>query len=63
MPAWLPQEVAVADFRVDQAAGLRRMLGGGGLQVRSPSSLAAKVSGAVRPLLVYVALARLGRKC
>ena len=52
----------MADFRVDQAAGLRRMLGGGGLQV---ITFVAGCEGVGRSSAIAnlgVALARLGRE-
>lgn len=52
----------VADFRVDQAAGLRRLLGGGGLQVVTFVAGCEGVGRSVSVANLGVALARLGRE-
>ena len=63
MLAWLQSEVAVADFRVDQAAGLRRMLGGGRqLQVVTFVAGCESVGRSVAIANLGVALARLGKE-
>ena len=63
MPVWLLSEVAVADFRVDQAAGLRRMLGGGRqLQVVTFVAGCEGVGRSVAIANLGVALARLGKE-
>ena len=62
MPLPLQWEVAVADFRVDQAAGLRRLLGGSGLQVVTFVAGCAGVGRSVAVANLGVALARLGKE-
>lgn len=63
MPGWLPPEAAVADFRVDQAAGLRRLLGvGQQLQVIAFVAGCEGVGRSVAVANVGVALARLGKE-
>ena len=57
-----PPEVAVADFRVDQAAGLRRMLGGRQLQVVTFVAGCEGVGRSVAVANLGVALARLGKE-
>jgi len=52
----------VADFRVDQAAGLRRMLGGSGLQVITFVAGCEGVGRSVTVANLGVALARLGKE-
>jgi len=58
----LLREVAVADFRVDQAAGLRRLLGGSGLQVITFVAGCEGVGRSVAVANLGVALARLGKE-
>jgi flagellar biosynthesis protein FlhG len=53
---------AVADFRVDQAAGLRRLLGGPGLQVITFVAGCEGVGRSVTVANLGVALARLGKE-
>jgi flagellar biosynthesis protein FlhG len=63
MQAWLRPEDVVADFRVDQAAGLRRLLGGG--QTLQVVTFVAGCEGVGRSVAVAnmgVALARLGKE-
>src|SRR5574343_2065887 len=63
MPAWLLLEAAVADFRVDQAAGLRRLLGGGQqLQVVTFVAGCEGVGRSVAVANIGVAMARLGKE-
>lgn len=63
MPAWLQLEDVVADFRVDQAAGLRRLLGGGQqLQVVTFVAGCEGVGRSVAVANIGVALARLGKE-
>jgi flagellar biosynthesis protein FlhG len=62
MPAWLPPEAAVADFRVDQAAGLRRLLGAGQLQVVTFVAGCEGVGRSVAVANIGAALARLGKE-
>ena len=62
MPACSQQVGAVADFRVDQAAGLRRMLGGSGLQVITFVAGCEGVGRSVTVANLGVALARLGKE-
>jgi len=52
----------VADFRVDQAAGLRRLLGGSGLQVITFVAGCEGVGRSVAVANLGVALARLGKE-
>lgn len=52
----------MADFRVDQAAGLRRMLGGSGLQVITFVAGCEGVGRSVAVANLGVALARLGKE-
>jgi flagellar biosynthesis protein FlhG len=52
----------VADFRVDQAAGLRRLLGGGQLQVVTFAAGCEGVGRSVSVANIGVALARLGKE-
>lgn len=52
----------MADFRVDQAAGLRRMLGGSGLQVITFVAGCEGVGRSVTVANLGVALARLGKE-
>jgi len=52
----------VADFRVDQAAGLRRLLGGSGLQVITFVAGCEGVGRSVTVANLGVALARLGKE-
>lgn len=62
MQAWLPLEAVVADFRVDQAAGLRRLLGAGQLQVITFVAGCEGVGRSVAVANIGVALARLGKE-
>src|SRR5512145_31340 len=63
MPAWFQSEPGVADFRVDQAAGLRRLLGGGQqLQVVTFVAGCEGVGRSVAVANLGVALARLGKE-
>lgn len=52
----------VADFRVDQAAGLRRLMGGGQLQVVTFAAGCEGVGRSVSVANIGVALARLGKE-
>lgn len=52
----------MADFRVDQAAGLRRLLGGGQLQVVTFAAGCEGVGRSVAVANIGVALARLGKE-
>lgn len=52
----------MADFRVDQAAGLRRMMGGGQLQVVTFAAGCEGVGRSVSVANIGVALARLGKE-
>jgi flagellar biosynthesis protein FlhG len=58
----LPLEAVVADFQVDQAAGLRRLLGGGQLQVITFVAGCEGVGRSVSIANLGVALARLGKE-
>lgn len=62
MPACLLRVAVVADFRVDQAAGLRRLLGGGQLQVVTFVAGCEGVGRSVAVANIGVALARLGKE-
>src|SRR5574343_125427 len=63
MQAWLRQGGVVAAFRVDQAAGLRRLLGGGQqLQVVTFVAGCEGVGRSVSVATLGVALARLGKE-
>lgn len=62
MPAWLLREAVVADFRVDQAAGLRRLMSGGQLQVITFVSGCEGVGRSIAVANLGVALARLGKE-
>ena len=62
MRRWLQPVVVVADFRVDQAAGLRRLLGGGQLQVITFVAGCEGVGRSVAVANIGVALARLGKE-
>lgn len=62
MRAWLRLGHAVADFRVDQAAGLRRLLGAGQLQVVTFVAGCEGVGRSVAVANIGVALARLGKE-
>jgi len=53
---------AVADFRVDQAAGLRRLLGGGQFQVVTFAAGCDGVGRSIALANIGVALARLGKE-
>src|SRR5574343_279447 len=63
MPAWSRPEGVVADFRTDQAAGLRRLLGSGQqLQVVTFVAGCEGVGRSVAVANIGVALARLGKE-
>lgn len=63
MPAWYRRVGAVADFRSDQAAGLRRLLGSGQqLQVVTFVAGCEGVGRSVAVANIGVALARLGKE-
>jgi flagellar biosynthesis protein FlhG len=62
MPARWRRERAVADFRIDQAAGLRRLLGGSQLQVVTFVAGCEGVGRSVAVANLGVALARQGKE-
>ena len=62
MPGWLRSGGVVADFRSDQAAGLRRLFGGGHLQVVTFAAGCAGVGRSLAVANIATSLARLGKE-